>query len=261
MWARASDRDSLRRRWQEALAAATSKELASGMKAQENVSPRGFVLKSALGTLLFQSGSAFLAFFMQTLRDPAGGSLQDVVMFGAAAAAIVSLPWTVLASWRLLRHGTPEWSIRRIGRVILDCLESQGSISLHFARERRFHINTNRCADGSVFCWLGGGTGQEQAKFLQALGEALGPVDNPRYLLMRRPMFRFFREDYFSVPDALGGSKKFAEEFAQRWSRQVGPVELVHTRTPEGHRTLLRARVHSLAAVFRRGLEPMSCWK
>jgi superfamily II DNA or RNA helicase len=261
MCARASDRDSLRQRWLEALAAAKSGELETGMKTPDSVSPRGFVLNSALGALLLQSGSAFLAFFLQTLHDPAAGSLLDVVMFGAAAAALFSLPWTALAGWRLLRHGTPEWSIRRIGRVVLDCLESQGSISRHFAQERRFHINSNRCADGSVFCWLGGGTGQEQAVFLRALGEALGPIENPRYLLVRKPVMRVFREDYFSVPDALAGNQKFAAEFAQKWSRVVGPVSLVHTRTPEGRRILLRARIHSLAAVSSRGLEPMSSWK
>jgi len=174
---------------------------------------------------------------------------------------VVSLPWTALAGWRLLRHGTPERSIRQIGRVVLDSLESQGSISRHFADQRRFHINSNRCADGSVFCWLGGGTGQEQATFLRALGETLGPVESPRYLLMRKPMLRFFQEDYFSVPDALAGNQKFAEEFARAWSRDVGPVQLIHTRTPAGRRILLRARVHSLSGVFRRDLAPMSCWK
>jgi hypothetical protein len=59
-------------------------------------------------------------------------------------------------------------------------------------------------------------------------------------------VWRAFREDYFAVPDILARKKEFAEFFAKRWGRLVGPVQLVYARTPEGRRMLLRARVHSL---------------
>ncbi len=258
---RALDRAGLRERWQQVLEAATSKELAEGLKTPENVSPRGFVLRSTLGRLLFQAGSTFLAFFLQSIRDPAGASVQDVLLFGAAAAAVISLPWTALAGWRLVRHGTPEWSIRRIGAVVLDCLESEGSITRPFASERKFHVYSNRCGDGSVFCWLSGGSGPEQAIFLRALSEALSPVARPHYLLARKRAFGVFREDYFAVPDALARKKELAQEFADRWGRAVGPVQLVNTRTPEGRRILLRARMHSLAAAFQSRTERMSRWR
>ena len=52
--------------------------------------------------------------------------------------------------------------------------------------------------DGSVFCWIGGGTCAEQAIFLRALRDVLSPIENPRYLLARRKIWRIFREDYFA---------------------------------------------------------------
>ena len=88
---------------------------------------------------------------------------------------------------------------------------------------------------------------EEQSIFLRALRETLSPIDNPRYLLARRKIWRLFREDYFAVPDVLARKKEFAEFFAQRWKRLVGPVQLVFTRTPEGRRLLLRARNYSLS--------------
>lgn len=93
----------------------------------------------------------------------------------------------------------------------------------------------NRNKDGTVFCWIGGGTGQEQATFLRALRETLSPIDNPRYLLARRKIWRIFREDYFAVPDVLARKKEFAEFFAQRWKRLVGPrpESMVRAAVPE----------------------------
>jgi superfamily II DNA or RNA helicase len=259
--ARAVDRAGLRERWRQTLSAATSHELAAGVKTPENLSPQGFVLKSTLGKLLFQAGSTFLAFFLQSMRDPLGGSVQTVLLYGAATAAVISCPWAVLTGWRLIRHGTPERSIRQIGRVVLDCLESEGSIRRPFASERKFHVYTSRNPEGSVFCWLGGGTGQEQAVFLRALAEILSPVASPRYLLAREPLLHVFREDYFAVPEALARKREFAEQFASEWRRSVGPVQLVATHTPEGRTILLRARLHSLAATFQKGSEQMSRWQ
>jgi superfamily II DNA or RNA helicase len=262
--ARALDRTGLRQRWRDALDAATSKELAEGLKAPEETLPRAFMLTSTIGRVMFQAGSVFLTFFLESMRQIAGGSTQDFLQFGAVVAdgaAVISLPWALLALWRLIRHGTPERSIRQIGQVVLDSLEYEGSISRHVAQERRFTIHANRTKDGSVFCWIGGGTGQEKALFLRALQEVFAPLDNPRYLLARQPLWRVFREDYFGVPDVFARKKEFAQFFASRWRHFVGPIELVYTRTPEGRSILLRARVHSLAAAFQKRLERVSCWK
>lgn len=262
--ARALDRTGLRQRWLEALNAATSKELAEGLKAPAETLPRAFILTSTIGKVLFQAGSVFLTFFLESMHQIAGGSAEDLLQFGAVVAggaAVISLPWALLALWRLIRHGTPERSIRQIGQVVLDSLEYEGSISPHVAQERRFTIHANRTSDGSVFCWIGGGTGQEKAVFLRALQEVFTPLDNPRYLLARQPFWRIFHEDYFAVPDVFARKKEFAQFFASRWQRFVGPIELVYTRTPHGRGILLRARVHSLAAAFQKRSERVSCWK
>jgi hypothetical protein len=49
--------------------------------------------------------------------------------------------------------------------------------------------------------------------------------------------------------------------FANKWSRRVGSVQLVYTRTPEGRKILLRARTHSLSASFQERTEHVSLWK
>jgi superfamily II DNA or RNA helicase len=259
---RALDRSGLRTSWQEALESGTNKEMVDGLKAAEEALPHGFVLTNTITSLLIQAWFIFLTFFFQFLRGAARfpGSQDALARLAAVAglAAAISLPWALLAVWRFIRHGTPERSIREIGRAVLESLQYEGSIEQAAAQMR---VYANRNDDGTVFCWVGGSTGRDQTAFLRALREVLRPIENPRYFLARKQLLRVFREDYFAVPDILARKKEFAEFFAKRWGRLVGPVRLVYARTPEGRRMLLRARVHSLAGAFQKRSERVSCWK
>jgi superfamily II DNA or RNA helicase len=258
--ARALDRAGLRRVWEEALQSGSSKEMMEGLQAPEEVLPRGFVLSNTILALLTQAWFSFLLIFTELMRASgrARGDFWRYVAVAGGIAAVVSLPWAVAAVWRFIRHGTPEWSMQRIGRAVAEALEYEGSIG---RRADGYRVLANRNQDGSVFCWLGGAAGKEQAIFLRALRDALGPIDNPRYLLARRRIWRIFREDYFAVPEILAHKKEFAEVFAKKWRRAVGAVELVYTRSAQGRKLLLRARVHSLAGAFQKRGERVSCWK
>jgi superfamily II DNA or RNA helicase len=259
---RALDRKGLRQQWQDALGTGSTKQMTDGLKAPDESLPRGFVLANTIAALLIQAAYvvvAILEYFGRMLGRVR--TTQDLWSFAAlflGIAAIASSPWGVIALWRFVRHGTPERSVKLIGRAVLEALEYEGSIDQHAGE---FHVYADRNSDGTVFCWIGGGTGREQAAFLRALREVLSPIDNPRYLLARRKIWRIFREDYFAVPDALARKKEFAEMFTQRWRRLVGPVELVYTRTSEGRKALLRARNHSLSGAFQKRAERVSCWK
>ncbi|HZP04982.1 MAG TPA: hypothetical protein VFB43_08785 [Terracidiphilus sp.] len=259
---RALDRDELRRSWEIALASGSIKQMTEGLKADEKLLPRGFVLRNTIAALIFQAGMWFVTIFSELMR--AFGrfrSDQDPLAFLAVIAglaATVSLPWAILAVWRLIRHGTPERSMKQIGTAVLEALKYEGSIN---STSSDFQVHADHNRDGSVYCWIGGGTGRDQAIFLRALREVLRPVENPRYLLARKTFWRFFREDYFAVPDLLARKKDCAEVFARNWRSRVGSVQLVYTRTPEGRKVLLRARMHSFAAAFQNRAERISSWK
>jgi superfamily II DNA or RNA helicase len=258
---RALDREGLRRSWNEALASGPLKQMTDGLKTEEKALPRGFVLRNTIAALLFQGGLLFLTIFSQMMR--AFGRLRSdqdplaYVEIAAGLAAAASLPYAIVAVWRLIRHGTPERSMKQIGTVVLEALKHEGSISA----SSDFRVYADRNEDGSVYCWIGGGTVRDQTVFLRALREVIRAVENPRYLLARTRFWRFFREDYFTVPDLLARKRDFAEVFARKWRGLVGPVQLVYTRTPEGRGILLRARMHSLASAFQTRAERVSCWK
>jgi hypothetical protein len=258
---RALDRGGLRKSWNEALAGGSLKQMTDGVKVEGEILPRGFVFRNTIAAILIQTGFMFLtllSLLLRTLgrfRSEDGPLLTLVWITGIAAAA--SLPNALIAVWLLIRHGTPERSLKRIGTVVVEALKCEGSIDA----SSDFRVYADHNPDGTVYCWIGGGNGLDQTAFLRALQEVLRPIESPRYLLARKRVLGFFQEDYFAVPDALARRKEFAEVFAAKWNRSVGRAQLVFTRSPEGRLILLRARMHSLASAFKGRAEHVSCWK
>ena len=257
----ALDREGLRRDWTEALALGTTKQMADGLSVAASILPRRFVLRNTIAALLVEAGTLFTSVFFGLTRM-LGRSHSDQDPFTllaliAGSAAAVSLPYAIMAFWRLLRHGTPERSMRQIGMVVLDTLQFERSI----VGPSEFQIHSEENSTGAVYCWMTGGTGRDQALFIRALREVLTPIANPRYLLTQKTLWRFFHENYFNVPEIFGRKKDCAEAFARAWRSRVGPVQLVYTRSPDGRRLLLRARMNSLSSAFQRTAERISCWK
>src|SRR3954451_2988802 len=141
--------------------------MTDGLKAEEEALPRGFILRNTIAALLIQSGLVFLTIFFGAMRRPVRlRAAEDFVVYFAVItgiAAAVSLPWAILAVWRFMRHGTPERSIKQIGSAVLDALQHEGSID---AASSEFRVYANRNQDGSVYCWIGGGTGRDQAIYV-----------------------------------------------------------------------------------------------
>jgi len=87
-------------------------------------------------------------------------------------------------------------------------------------------------------------------------------IENPRRVLVRKSLLGWLRrKDYHTVPTALGTNRDLAEYFRKMWSRHVGPTELVYTRTPEGRRSLLKARTHSMSRSFQSRAERLKSWQ
>ena len=259
---RALDRDGLDRRWREALDSGPLEQMTEGVRAGPESLPRGFVFSNTIAALLTHAGCVLMGVFSDVMRTLSTGrswrQFLGHLAIASAAGAVACLPWVVRSIWRLIRHGTPERSLCEVGAALLESLEHEGLLERP-ASEYRVHAD--RGTKGMLFCWIEGGIGRDQRVCLRALREVLRPVENSRYVLARPRVLGVFREDYFAVPKVLSGKREAAEEFARRWRRHVGAVRAIYTRTPEGRRVLLRARLHSLAAAFQKRSERISCWK
>ena len=182
-----------------------------------------------------------------------------VAMGLAAIATLASLPRLIKAGKLVWRNHSLEASLESVTHIVLRSLTDVDVISRRELDAAQIEIRTS--LDGRKDIVLTGVSRSAERQFMQAMAEILGPVQNPRYLLVRNSWFGVKkRVDYHAVPAALGARKENAERFAELWRGGVGSSRLVFTRTADGRRTFLRARASSFAAGLHRIVDRRSVW-
>ena len=263
----AADREALKHRWRVALDAGDRyQRVVSELRAEPASLPRGFILGQTISALAIQAVTTGTAVFFGGLRlgmeaasYGAGPATVLTILAGAAGlGAAIAIPGTLKALWLAYRHGPVASSIRQIGRVVLDSLSHAGVIKTPL---KKMAVNARTFRSGGVHCSLIGGTTYEASVFLDAMQELLDPVENPRYLLLRRDTLRRGAIDYHAVPTPIGRNGDDARYLTDRWRKAVGRCELVYTRNPEGRKTLLKARTEALSAAFVPGSRRISIWR
>ncbi len=218
----------------------------------------GYHLKHTLAYLV---GVAALLFWTVLLSGGGGNAsasqrgLTTLLLLAALAAS-----WPLAKAARLwLLHLPVDGSVLQIGRALLDALCAADIVQTSI---RQLEVRTDAAPDGSVFIHLDGGTFYERSLFADAIGELLGEVDNPRYLLVREGRNPLGRKvvDYHSVPLVLGVRRERADLLLESWQRRVSPSLLVYTRAAESKSTLRAARTKSFASASRRATRRLDRW-
>ncbi|HEX9805514.1 MAG TPA: DEAD/DEAH box helicase family protein [Alteraurantiacibacter sp.] len=255
----AADRKMIAEHWRESLGRGAARAHVRETAAP-NYSPRSlswFDTLHALGWSAAGSG-AFVA--ANELRSVA--SFEDIAVIAmglAGVATLASLPRLAKAARLAWRNGSLEGSLEAVGEAVLRALHHAGIASEKDMQGA--HIEVRTSLDGRKDIVLTGVSRATERQVMQAMAEILGPVQNPRYLLLRKSWLGWkMRVDYHAVPTVLGTRKEYAEPFLKLWRAGVGSSKLVYTRTPGGRRVLLRARVSSFASGFQRVVDRRSVW-
>ncbi len=255
----AADRPAIARRWHQAIGAATLRSHVREI-AQANYDPRHLSWRDTLRWLAASgaSGGAMVAAH-EGLRVAPSSDTAHLAAAVAIAFGIYAFPRFAKASWLAIRHRTLESSVAEVGKVVLSGLAEADQFS--FGDIETAKVIGVRNLSGEVDIYVDGLNRAEERMVLDAVGEVLGPVANPRYLLERRSGWGPWRRlDYHAVPASIAQRKEWAEAFHRLWKRHVGPSTLLFTRTVDGRRALLRARGQSLAAGFQRRVDRRSAW-
>lgn len=240
----AGDRRALAEKWRRALEnCPDAAQVIAVNTVEKSLVPRRFAfLNAAAGLAGSAACEAFLIPLAQitaraALRNPSllPGALALLAMIAGAGVLLVK------ALRRFYLYLSPQSALRQIGRAVLAALRETGAVESYTARalaERRGELLT--------VCYLEGGTAYEKNLFGTCMSQLLGFIDNPRYLLLLRQKFLFGRHaEYLAVPEIFGAKKEKAATFLRCMRRLAGDYSLVYTRSPEGRRTLLRARAGS----------------
>ena len=162
--------------------------------------------------------------------------------------------------WLYFKYRDISKDIEKIGDALLNTLIKANVIRTN---NSELQVITSIDSSGSVFSHLQGGTTFERSTFINNLQEIVSPINNPKYVIVRKNLFMVFikQKDYHSVPEIIGQKKNMAEYFKEQWKRLVGSCDLIYTRTIEGRKLLLKSRVKSLAAQFDKPVDHVNKWK
>ncbi len=262
----AKDRDALREKWHRALESAEDGSLHEAVTSTSFNLPRTFVFKNTIMALFWQGIAWGTYVFTQFMRgyerlDLTVLAKNAFLLMGIAVivAAIAALPKCTKALILFIKHGPIASSMKQIAKALL---ESMFHAKLIKTNIKKIKIVTNKSKRGLVNCSLKGAQTYEKYLFLDAMQEILGPIENQRYIMVRKtPLWKLTRKDYHVVPTMLGRKREFAEHFAAVWRQYVGPNKLIYTRTLKGRRALLHARTNAMSAKFKKTTKRTRFWK
>lgn len=253
----AEQRQRLAQLWEEGLQGSSPKP-EMRQRVESNYVPRAIVFATTLKYLAINAlivGALWGAQFV----DGEGESLKLSLSIGLTVMALVAVPKLLRAGYLAFKHGSLEGSMKQVGWVVLETLQHMELVKTH---SNNLRIEAVQDKIGIVHCRLVGATRIEKKHFNEAMLEALGPTESPRYLLIRTSYLGFLRRtDHHPLPAIIGQKKSSAEFYAKRWNRYVGKAHLVYTRTVEGRVTLLSARTQSLASAFKKKTDQLSVWE
>lgn len=258
---RFKDRNNLATRWQDALTLDASARILPSINTPVVDNVRHFHIKNTFKYLLIQLAIAAVVVYSFVMQAKVGdlGVLLFLVAIGAVLVLLYKLPKTIAIIRTLIWHLPIDGSIKQIGVALSESLCRMGLIKTSI---RRMQVVVNSAGDGTFYVALAGGTFYESSLFADCMGEILGPVDSPRYLILRSGhLYGMPRDDYHAVPLKIAVKKEFAQIFYEAWCRYVGPTELIYTRNEEGRRRLLKAKMQSFSAVFARQVKRDDRWQ
>jgi superfamily II DNA or RNA helicase len=255
----AADRPAIAERWRASLGEGDARARVRETAAT-SYSPRALSWFDTLHALGWSAAGGGALAAANELRDVQTYADFGMVGMGiAGVATLASLPRLVKAGRLAWRNGSLEGSLHEVAWVTLRALVDADLLSARELEQAAVEIRTS--VDGRKDVILTGVSRAAERQVMQAIAEILGPVQNPRYLLVRRSWLGPRRRiDYHAVPSALGTRKEFAERFAELWLERIGCSDLVFARTAESRLLILQARASSFAAGFQRNVDRRSVW-
>jgi len=265
MTRQAQDRDGLRTQWELALGSRRTRAMREEVTASQLILPREFVIIRAilisLWVILF-GGVAAISLLVQASTSfsnrTALRGLLWAVGISAAIACLLTLPKFTKSLWLAVQHRSVASSMKQVGKTLLGMLIRAEAFE---TKASQLRVVADRREYGFVTCSLKGGTIRERSVFLNALEELLGPIDNPRYILIRKSVLGSLRrKEYHAVPKALAKNKELAEYSRRMCMKYLGPCDCLYTRNAEGLQLLLKARAGSLSSDRQHRTERTRTW-
>lgn len=267
----AANRESLNTSWTVAIQNGTSliEEIKIPYPTQEQSysGAKSFYFNRTISNVIAQLISGIMSFSWYSLQSVLKLSkhiyiIENIVtilsIFGGLGVLLFGRK-TYLTAKAYINYRDIYKDVEQIGNALLISLKQTGIIDA----EKDIGLITMVDKQGAVYCHIEGGSTYERSTFIYCLQEILNRIENPRYIIIRKSKFKSLinQTDYHAVPEELAKRKATAEYFKYQWIQHVGNCELIFTRSAEGRKLLLTARMKSLSAQFDAPAERINKWR
>ncbi|MBQ2734330.1 MAG: DEAD/DEAH box helicase family protein [Clostridia bacterium] len=142
---------------------------------------------------------------------------------------------------KMVLHSNPANSIKTLGvavyKTLCECDLISPSAKVETTAYKQIYIVSLHLRNASI---------HDQNIFNTAMTEMLSPIENPRYILISKNIFkRYNYELSFACPSIIGKKKEYVEVLAEKLKATTGSFEPVYTHREDGRRLILKCRKRS----------------
>ena len=238
---RALNRDMTKNLWEWGLVKESARDeqsLRTGVST--SVKMKNFYYRGGYYHILFKWLTTFgiAVFFM----------LKSGEVTGALFAILFFLILMIKPTYRHLMCSSPEKIMRQIGIVILETLYYMGEIKTNL-KSVNIQCKEN-LMDRSIFFSVSNLPPEENNILIKSIMEFLNPIENPRYLFVRKgEQNKLQTTDYHAIPSIIGQNKENIKIFMHLWKKYIGECEVIYTRSVEDRKKLLKARKEAFSSL------------
>ena len=142
---------------------------------------------------------------------------------------------------KMLLHSNPAHSIKTLGvavyKTLCECELISPSAKVETTAHKELYFVALHLRNASI---------HDQNIFNTAMAEMLSPIENPRYILISKNMFKRYNYGLsFACPSIIGKKKEYVEVLAEKLKATTGNFEPVYTHREDGRRLILKCRKRS----------------
>ena len=142
---------------------------------------------------------------------------------------------------KMVLHSNPAHSIKTLGvavyKTLCECDLISPSAKVETTAHKQLYFVALHLRNASI---------HDQNIFNTAMAEMLSPIENPRYILIPKNIFkRYNYELSFACPSIIGKKKEYVEVLAEKLKSTTGNFEPVYTHREDGRRLILKCRKRS----------------
>lgn len=238
MFAKSKDRDGLRKVWEDAINVTAKTNVITDVPKECRVPI--FTYTNILGLLLGVILIAAVIGGMNPLLQLVADSKRNIVTIMAILCTLLILYFMRKIVNVIIRNASPKKSIESMSSAILKTMKEIDLIndSAHLIiNSDDLNVNISVCLKNASI--------HEQNIFNTAIKELLSPIDNPKYLIIKKNIFgKYDYRNSFACPSIISKTN-FGVDKLKKHFNSIGSVEVVYAYYDIGKKLSLKCRKKS----------------